>query len=69
MTFKEVEEIFLSGEKLTKLFYIRKICHSIGANTITENQFYKLINTYDTVFTVDCGGLTKHYYTFKQLEK
>ena len=69
MTFKEIEQRFLSGEKLTKSFYIRKIHHDIGDTRITEKQFYKLINTYDTVFTADYGGFTKHYYTFKQKEQ
>jgi len=69
MTFKEVEEKFLNGGMLTKLFYTRKILHEIDNIRITEKQFKKIISDYDTTFKSYFGVVTKHYYTFKQKEQ
>jgi hypothetical protein len=66
MTFKEVEERFLIGEKLVKLFYTRKVLHEIGNTRITEKQFKKILADYETIFSAEYGMVTKHCYTFKQ---
>lgn len=66
MKVKEVEERFLNGERIVKLFYTRKVSHEIGGKRITEKQFDYIKEKYDTKFIPEYGMVTKHYYSIKK---